>query len=149
MSERLLNAATKVATFGRYGIQVNPKFTERRQQLENETRDAATKFYDRGTLVIIDDDNKRIITKYQFVKKGDNDWGSNTPHSSGDGTFLEGSGKSLNVAQKGDPDIIILTRERVEEMVGDSDDDVYKEMMLEAFDNVEKKRLERALNQQV
>ena len=46
-------------------------------------------------------------------------------------------------------DIIRLTRERVEEMVGSSDNDIYRETMLEAFDSVEKKRLEKTLNQEV
>lgn len=106
MAERLLdrglNTLVSVASLGRFGVEVTPEFREFKKQLKNEDRSLATRIYDSGTLIVIDNKNQRIITRYRLVKRPTRrnpqrgDW---NPKSSrkyyGDSSFQEGTGKTL------------------------------------------------------
>lgn len=67
--ESMANSVVTTITGGYYGLEENPDFKEEMAKITSEKRDLATRIYDAGTQVIIDDDNHRIVTKYRFVRK--------------------------------------------------------------------------------
>ncbi len=67
--ERMADFLVTKLTKGCYGVQESAEFREEIAKITSEKRDLATRFYDAGTQVIIDDENHRLLTKYQFVRK--------------------------------------------------------------------------------
>jgi hypothetical protein len=67
--EFILNKAVESLSRGRLGVVLNPDFSEEWKKVEAEDRNLMTKFYDIGTLIIIDDEKHRLVTKFSLVRK--------------------------------------------------------------------------------
>jgi hypothetical protein len=68
-AEVFLNDLVVTATRGKFGVATNPDFIEEIMKVKTETRNLAARIYDSTTLLIIDDINHRIVTKFSLVRK--------------------------------------------------------------------------------
>lgn len=67
--ELLLDKVIDKVTGGKYGVEVNPEFEELWAEVLKEDRNIATRIYDMGTLVIIDDQKHKLVPKFNLVRK--------------------------------------------------------------------------------
>ena len=62
-----LNLLVRALSLGQHGMEVNPDFLEHMEEIAEEPRNLATQIYDKGTLVIVDDTEHRLIPRYRFT----------------------------------------------------------------------------------
>jgi len=67
--ERGLDVLVQAVTGGRFGVEENPVFTGEWEKILAEKRNLATRIYDSGTLFIVDDPNRRIISRFVVRRK--------------------------------------------------------------------------------
>lgn len=67
--ERLADKVIGIVTTGKYGVVTNPEFSAAMEKIKRERRNFSTKFYDSGTLIIIDDENHKVLTRLGVVRK--------------------------------------------------------------------------------
>lgn len=69
--ERGLNGIVGFVTRSRYGVATTTEFRNITSEIkdENATGNVLTRFYNAGTLVVIDDKNLRIFPRFRIVKK--------------------------------------------------------------------------------
>lgn len=97
MCERLLvkglDAVVGIATLGKKGLELNPELKE--YELQHEDEEVVPGIPHRGTLLVIDDESKRLITRYRVFDRDRDSWGDKSSREGGSGDFVEGTGKSL------------------------------------------------------
>jgi len=67
--DRGLNALAGIVTRGKFGVEVTPEFQELQEELISTDKNLFAKIYDSGTLIVIDDKNQRIYSRYRLVKR--------------------------------------------------------------------------------
>jgi hypothetical protein len=69
MSVEFLGKVIETATLGNLTVRPNPDFAQLWQKVLSEKRSFMTRIYDAGTLIIIDDENHRIVPRFNLVRK--------------------------------------------------------------------------------
>ena len=69
MSAEILGKIVEATTLGNYTLRPNPEFSDLWQDVLKEHRSLMTRIYDSGTIIVIDDQNHRIVPKFNLVRK--------------------------------------------------------------------------------
>lgn len=67
--EKGISGLVQAATGGRYLVEKNPVFEIEWKKIEAEDRNPVTRFYDLGTLFIINDINHTVVSRFVVRKK--------------------------------------------------------------------------------
>ena len=69
MIEKIADGVVRMMTLNNFGVGINPTFLEVMESAKKEKRNFASRFYDFGTMVIIDDIQYRIIPRLELRKR--------------------------------------------------------------------------------
>ncbi len=67
--EFLTGKVVEAVTNGKYGVQTNPDFKTEMGKAAIAETSPSDKFYNSGTLVVIDDQNHKLIPRFNIVRK--------------------------------------------------------------------------------